>query len=112
MAAKVLCAAQQLMSFNKPANGDYRSVETYIHNNKPLVEDEGSYIYRKEDMVTLRAGREHAWLDTWVEKLLKAINCKAIEVREINVIPFLMWITYLAPVHILLKRNPQQIAWD
>jgi len=78
--AKFLSAAQQLMSFNKPAPGDYKSVETYINNNKPLVEDEGSYIYRKEDLVTLRAGREHAWLDTWVEKFLRVINCKPIEV--------------------------------
>lgn len=69
------------MSFNKPAPSDYSSVETYINNNKPLVEDEGSYIYWKEDLVTLRAGREHAWLDTWAEKLLRAINCKLIEVR-------------------------------
>ena len=68
------------MSFNKPGSGDYRSVETYINNNKPLVEDEGSYIYLKEDIVTLRAGREHAWLDTGVERMLRAINCKLVEV--------------------------------
>ena len=67
------------MSFNKPAPGDWKSVETYINNKKPLDEAEGSYIYRKEDMVTLRAGREHAWLDTWVERLLRAINCKLVE---------------------------------
>ena len=71
------------MSFNKPAAGDYQSVKNYINNKKPLVADESSYIYKKEDIVTLRAGREHAWLDTWVERLLRAINCKPVKVSAL-----------------------------
>ncbi|MCJ1228643.1 hypothetical protein MMC12_005304 [Toensbergia leucococca] len=77
--AKVLCAAQQLMAFNKPAEADYVSVERYIHGQQPLVEEEASYIYRKEDMITLRPGREHAWLDAFIERLLRTINCQFVE---------------------------------
>ena len=80
--AQVLCAAQQLMAFNKPANSEYKSVETYINNTKPLVKEESSFIYHKEDFVSLRRGREHAWLDSSIEKLLRLLNCKLIEVSR------------------------------
>jgi hypothetical protein len=69
------------MSFNKPANDEYQSVENYIWNNKQIPEEETNFIYHKEDLVTLRPGREHAWLDSSVEKLLKWLNCNLIEVR-------------------------------
>jgi hypothetical protein len=70
------------MAFNKPANSEYKSVETHIHNTKPLVREEGSFIYHKDDFVTLRPGREHAWLDSSIEKMLRLLNCKLIEVSR------------------------------
>lgn len=68
------------MAFNRPAPTDYQSVGRYMDNRKPLSEEEASWIYHKEDMITLRPGREHAWLDDVVEGLLKLCHCKLIQV--------------------------------
>jgi hypothetical protein len=40
-------------------------------NREPLLEEESLWVYKKEDLITLRAGREHAWLDSGIEKLLR-----------------------------------------
>ncbi len=69
------------MSFNKPAADEWQSVENYIWNNKQIEESETKFIYHKEDLVTLRPGREHAWLDTSVEKMLRLVKCPVVEVR-------------------------------
>lgn len=45
------------------------------------MEGDNEFIYRKEDLVTLRPGRESAWLDAFVERLLKLIHCKPVQVR-------------------------------
>ena len=73
------------MAFNRPAASDYQSVANYIYNREPVVEDERKWIYWKEDMITLRAGREHAWLDTGIERLLRFLRCQLIEVRYLKV---------------------------
>jgi hypothetical protein len=69
-----------MMSYNKPAELDYRSVLNYMKNRAPLREDEATWIKHKDDMVTLRPGREHAWLDDIIEGLLKLCHCSLIEV--------------------------------
>lgn len=68
------------MSFNKPTSDEWHSVENYVWNKKQLDEKECRFIYHKEDLVTLRPGREHAWLDSSVEKMLRWLNCDLIEV--------------------------------
>lgn len=72
--------AQQIMGFNRPSDADWKSVKTYLFNRKPLIEDERSWIYHKEDLLTLRGGREHAWLDDGVEHLLRWFHCPLVEV--------------------------------
>jgi hypothetical protein len=47
----------------------------YMNDKKPVEEKERSWINWKEDMVTLRPGRENAWLDAGVEHLLKRLDC-------------------------------------
>lgn len=79
--ANLLDAAQKMMALNRPSQGDYGSVENYMVNHQPLLEAEGSWIYKKEDLITLRAGREHAWLDSGIEKVLKWFHCRILEVR-------------------------------
>jgi len=69
--AKLLVAAQQLVAFNKPSETDYRNVRQYMSNNQPLVEEEGTWTEWKEDIVTLRPGREHAWLDVGIERVFR-----------------------------------------
>ncbi|KAF2470786.1 uncharacterized protein BDR25DRAFT_32466 [Lindgomyces ingoldianus] len=78
--AKILAAAQQMRGFSKPADADWQSVGRYIYNRKALVEEEASWIQHKDDLLTLKAGREHAWLDDVVEGLLKVCHCKLIDI--------------------------------
>ena len=42
----------------------------------PLFEEEAEFIYEKEDLVTLRPGRDHAWLDGVLERLLQICRCR------------------------------------
>ncbi|EON69660.1 hypothetical protein W97_08941 [Coniosporium apollinis CBS 100218] len=79
--ANILTAAHQLVSLNKPSSAEYTSVERYLDNNNPLQQEEASFVYHKEDLITLRPGREHAWLDAAVEKLLRWTHCNIIEVN-------------------------------
>ncbi|KAH8678811.1 hypothetical protein BGZ60DRAFT_428633 [Tricladium varicosporioides] len=68
--------AQYMASLSKPAARDYASVEGYIFDKKPLLDEEASFIYRREDLITLRDGREAAFLDAATEKMLQASNHK------------------------------------
>lgn len=45
-----------------------------------LFEEESEFIYEKEDLVTIRPGREHAWLDGGIEKLLQMCRCRLLRV--------------------------------
>jgi hypothetical protein len=47
--------------------------------DEPLSEEENTWIQYQEDLVTLRPGREHAWLDSGIEHLLRWFNCGLIE---------------------------------
>ncbi|KAF2268848.1 hypothetical protein CC78DRAFT_510082 [Lojkania enalia] len=78
--AKLLTTAQQMMAFTKPAEADRQNVGRYIWNRKPLVRVEASWIQHRDDLITIRAGREHAWLDGVVECILQACHCKLIDV--------------------------------
>ncbi|RDI83213.1 hypothetical protein Vi05172_g6944 [Venturia inaequalis] len=77
--ANLMSAAQQLVAANRPAGFEYRSVVNYMRRNHPLQDEELAWIYCKEDLITLRPGREHAWLDYGVEHVLKVLNCNTIE---------------------------------
>ncbi|RDL32073.1 uncharacterized protein BP5553_09475 [Venustampulla echinocandica] len=68
---QLLLNSQQLAAANRPPQRDYNSVANFIYHKKPLLQGDDDFIYRKEDLITLRPGRESAWLDAAVEKLLK-----------------------------------------
>jgi hypothetical protein len=68
------------MSLNKPSGSEYQSVGRYLNNRKALGEEEATWIQHKEDLITLRTGRDHAWLDDIVEGFLKLCHCKLIDV--------------------------------
>ncbi|KAF2827613.1 hypothetical protein CC86DRAFT_369704 [Ophiobolus disseminans] len=55
---EILIKARQLESFQKPSERNYRSVRNYYHNNKPLMDSETDSIRTKDDIVSLRNGRE------------------------------------------------------
>ena len=73
---------------NKPPARDHLSVQNYLENGfetdnkplRPLLEADSQFIRRKEDLVTLRPGRENAWLDAFVERFLRLVDCKPIQV--------------------------------
>jgi hypothetical protein len=79
--AELLTVAQTLVAFNKPAPRDYTSVKNYFENDPPLNSEDECYIYRKEDMITLKPGRENAWLDGTIERVLQKLTCPPIRVR-------------------------------
>ena len=66
---------------NRPSKQDHRSVVNYIQNEQPLMEGDRNFIYHQEDLVTIRSGRENAWLDALIEKVLRWYPCKPIKVR-------------------------------
>lgn len=43
-----------------------------------LFEEDMGFIYEKEDLVTLRPGREYAWLDGLLVRTLMVLRCKPI----------------------------------
>lgn len=55
---------------------------------QPVHADERSYINHREDLVSLRPGREHAWLDTAIEKLLKVFPCRLFDVSRMHRVNF------------------------
>jgi hypothetical protein len=72
-----------MVSLNTPAERDYQSVEAYFFNKKPLVDEEHDFIYRKEDLITLRDGREMSILDSLTERLLRTFHCSLLQVSTV-----------------------------
>jgi hypothetical protein len=84
----MLLQTKEVTSLQKPAKRDYQSMVRYFRNEEPIPRKEASFIRRKEDIVTLRCGRESAGFDILVERslikldsCLKRINCNLIQVR-------------------------------
>ncbi|KAI9814189.1 MAG: hypothetical protein M1827_003355 [Pycnora praestabilis] len=75
---EVLIKAREVTAFQRPSGRDYRSVRKWISGVKPLVEDEERYIRCREDLITLRHGRECAGFDGFVEEVLQKLNCRII----------------------------------
>ncbi|KAF2140473.1 uncharacterized protein K452DRAFT_288561 [Aplosporella prunicola CBS 121167] len=76
----LLNSAHQIMSLQRPSEKDYGSLRNYFDvEDPPLCESDEQWIECKEDMVTLHAGREHAWLDDAIEHFLKMFHCSFIE---------------------------------
>lgn len=78
--ANLLQTAQAMVALSKPSSSEWNSVANFIDNEKPLVKDQRNFILRKEDLITLRPGREYAWLDSFIEKLLRWCNSPILDV--------------------------------
>ena len=70
---------------NKPAMRDQLVLRHYIEARKPLVESEAAFAYYKEDLVTLRPGRDHSFVDAFVERMLRTFYCRALKVTSRSV---------------------------
>lgn len=81
MVGQLLLQAQQLVAMNKPASRDHKSLVNFIENDPNLLaEGDDEFAYHKEDLVTLRSGREYAWLDAAVERILQLLPTKPTKV--------------------------------
>ena len=79
--AELLLKARELKGLSPPSNREYTSVLNYMElDGGQLYEKESEYIYEKEDLVTLRPGREHAWLDGRIERILQKFRCRFLRV--------------------------------
>lgn len=72
--AAIITSSQQMLAFNRPTTQEYRSLRNYIEYEQPLHGNEQDYIQHKEDLVILRPGRDHAWLDRSIEHSLHVLH--------------------------------------
>lgn len=83
--AELLLKARELKALNQPSNRDYESVLSFMENDGgQLYEEESAFIYEKADLVSLRPGRDYAWLDTCIESILKKCRCRLLTVSYVN----------------------------
>ncbi|KAI4256673.1 MAG: hypothetical protein LQ352_001991 [Teloschistes flavicans] len=75
--AELLLKAREMKAITQPSNRDYRSVLHFLEaDGGHLYPAEMDFIYEKEDLVTLRPGSDHGWLDVLVERFLLYCRCK------------------------------------
>ncbi|RYN59892.1 hypothetical protein AA0118_g461 [Alternaria tenuissima] len=77
---EVLLKARELNAFQRPSKRDYRSFRTWFWNKKPLsYELEEQFIKRKEDLVSLRHGREWSGFDGFIESCIQRVHCRIVQ---------------------------------
>ena len=76
---QLLLQAQQLVALNRPPERDQYSVRYYIEKNGCFIQPENRFVYEKEDLVTLRPGRDHSFVDAFVERMLRYFDCRPLK---------------------------------
>jgi hypothetical protein len=71
---ELMLKAKEILALPKPSKRDYRNVRAFFYNTKPLVEGQSIFIERKEDVISLRTGREWTNFDSFVESSLKKFD--------------------------------------
>ena len=80
---EIMIKMRELNAFQRPSKRDYHSLRTWFYNMKPLsYEREELFVKRKEDLVTLRHGREWAGFDGWIEDCVRKLPKKWSRVRQ------------------------------
>lgn len=69
----LLLKARELNAFQRPNNRDYLSLRRFFFAKNPVVKRESEFVFRREDLITLRQGREWAGFDGWIEASLKKL---------------------------------------
>jgi hypothetical protein len=71
---EILLKARELNGFQKPSNRDYDSLRNWFDMECHLSsEAEREFVERKEDLITLRQGREWAGFDGLIESSIKRL---------------------------------------
>lgn len=74
---ELMIKARELNAFQRPSKRDYFSLRRWFFNKKPLnYHREEEFVKRKEDLITLRHGREWAGFDGWVEDCVRKLPKK------------------------------------
>lgn len=84
---ELLIKARDIQGFQKPSHRDYKSVRTWFWNLKPLVSKEAGFIKKKEDIISLRSGREWSSFDGLVEFTLRQFDCRLVRVGYSTNVP-------------------------
>ncbi|KAM0708667.1 hypothetical protein Q7P35_005319 [Cladosporium inversicolor] len=84
----MLLKARDVASLQRPSDRDWRSVKHWILEKAPLIDREQQFILRKEDLVTLRSGREGAGFESLVERMLSRTD-KVLQSVGCNIIQYL-----------------------
>lgn len=80
---ELLIKARDLNAFQRPSKRDYTSFRTWFWNVKPLsYEREEQFIKRKEDLISLRHGREWSGFDGFIESCVRKMHCKFTQVQQ------------------------------
>jgi len=80
-----MITSYQLANLDKPTDFDLESLENFSRTQKPLAVHE-TYFACGSDMVSLKAGRDDAWLDRVIFKLLVRLNSAPLRVSMISAV--------------------------
>ena len=102
---QLLLQAQQLLALNRPQERDQCSVRSYIEKHGHLMRADSRFAYEKEDLVTLRPGRDHSFVDGFVEQMLKNFYCRPLKARDSNIFMPLGRETDVLAAHFLFRSE-------
>ncbi|KAI7583973.1 hypothetical protein KC316_g6976 [Hortaea werneckii] len=71
---ELMLKTREITLLQRPSTKDYRSVRSWFANHAPLVHGEAQYLKCREDIITLRPGRECAGFDGFVERMLHLLD--------------------------------------
>lgn len=80
---ELLCLSSRLAALERPSTFDRTSIQNFFKRNRPLVSQEG-YIGNRDDLVTLKADRDEAWLDRQILRLLVRTNNCVLSVSSLR----------------------------
>lgn len=70
---EIMTKGRDMNAFQRPSDRDYKNLRTWYYRKTPLVDRESKWIKMRDDLVTLRQGREWAgfdgWIESWIQKL-------------------------------------------
>lgn len=82
---ELLIKTREMNTLQRPSRRDYRSFRTWFFNIKPLTwQKEEEFIKRREDLVSLRHGREWSGFDGFVESCVRKMHCDFMQVGHVS----------------------------
>jgi hypothetical protein len=73
---ELVMRCKDLASLRRTTSRDYNSLANWMHNEKPLSQEESEFINSKEDFIALCEQEEGGWFDGMIEDVLSKIPCK------------------------------------